>query len=49
MKLSKWAKKHDMHYRTAWRLFTEGKVPNAYRLPSGQILVEEEKQSKPKK
>lgn len=42
MKLSKWAKKHDMHYRTAWRLFTEGKIQNAYRLPSGQILVEDE-------
>ncbi len=46
MKLSKWAKKHDMHYRTAWRLFTEGKVPNAYKLPSGTILVEDEKKIK---
>ena len=49
MKLSKWAKKHDMHYRTAWRLFTEGKVPNAYKLPSGQICVEDEIKKKPKK
>lgn len=42
MKLSKWAKKHDISYRTAWNTFKAGKIPNAYVLPSGAIMVKDE-------
>lgn len=41
MKLSTWAKKNGLHYRSAWRLFKEGQLPNAWQLPSGTILVDE--------
>ncbi|MEM4217530.1 MAG: recombinase family protein [Nitrososphaerota archaeon] len=41
MKLSQWAKKVGITYRRAWQLFKEGKIPNAYRLPTGTIVVEE--------
>jgi len=43
MKLSKWAKKQGVCYRTAWNLFKEGKIPNSYKLESGTIIVNEEK------
>lgn len=41
MKLSDWAKKVGISYRRAWQLFKDGKLPNAYKLPSGTIIVEE--------
>jgi len=41
MKLSQWAKKVGISYRRAWQLFKEDKIPNAYRLPTGTIIVEE--------
>lgn len=41
MKLSAWAKKQGIHYRTALRLFQAGKLPGGYRLETGTILVEE--------
>lgn len=41
MKLSQWAKKVGISYRRAWQLFKEGKIPNAYRLPTGTIIIEE--------
>lgn len=41
MKLSDWAKKQGIHYRTAWNYFKAGKIPNSYKLPSGTIIVEE--------
>ncbi|MEM4134636.1 MAG: IS607 family transposase [Candidatus Micrarchaeia archaeon] len=41
MKLSQWAKKVGISYRRAWQLFKEGKLPNAYRLSTGTIIVEE--------
>ncbi|MEM5801021.1 MAG: hypothetical protein QXD54_05630 [Candidatus Aenigmatarchaeota archaeon] len=44
MKLSQWAKKVGISYRRAWQLFKEGKIPNAYRLPTGTIIVEETEQ-----
>jgi len=44
MKLSQWAKKVGKSYRRAWQLFKEGKIPNAYRLPTGTIIVEEQEQ-----
>lgn len=41
MKLSKWAQKQGICYRTAWNLFIEGKIPNSYKLESGTIIVGE--------
>lgn len=43
MKLSKWAKKQGINYRTAWNHFHKGLIPEAYRLPSGAIIVPDEK------
>jgi len=42
MKLSVWAKKQGIGYRTAWNMFKAGKLENAYRLPSGAIIIKEE-------
>jgi predicted site-specific integrase-resolvase len=39
MKLSHWAKKQGITYRTAWEYFRTGKLPAAYRLPGGAIIV----------
>lgn len=40
MKLSAWAKKQGVSYRTAWRWYKEGKLPvPAEKTPSGTILV----------
>jgi len=41
MKLSKWAQKQGICYRTAWNLFVSGKIPNSYKLESGTIIVGE--------
>lgn len=46
MKLSEWAKKNSVCYRTAWNLFKAGQVPGAYTLATGTILVEESKEAK---
>jgi predicted site-specific integrase-resolvase len=42
MKLSVWAKKQGIGYRAAWVMFNNGKLPNAYRLPTGTIIVSDE-------
>jgi len=42
MKLSHWAKKQGILYRTAWLMFNRGELPLAYKLPSGTIIVPEE-------
>lgn len=42
MKLSEYAKKNSIGYRTAWRYFHRGLIPNARRLPSGTIIIDEE-------
>ena len=39
MKLSQWAKKQGITYRTAWEYFRTGKLPAAYRLPGGAVIV----------
>jgi putative resolvase len=39
MKLSKWAKKQGICYRTAWNLFKANEIPHAYKLESGTIIV----------
>lgn len=41
MKLSNWAKKQGVSYKTAWRLWNRGQL-NAYQLPTGTIIVKEE-------
>jgi putative resolvase len=42
MKLTDYAKKLGITYRSAWNHFKSGKIPNAYRLESGAIIVPEE-------
>ena len=42
MKLSNWAKKQGICYRTAWNLFKNDKIDNAYQLKSGTIIVPNE-------
>lgn len=39
MKLSMYAKKLGVCYRTAWNWFNEGKIDGAYQLPSGTVIV----------
>jgi len=38
MKLSKYAQKLGVSYRTVWRLWKDGKL-DAYQLPTGTIIV----------
>jgi predicted site-specific integrase-resolvase len=40
MKLSVWAKKQGVSYKTAWRLWKSGKL-DAYQLPTGTVIVRE--------
>lgn len=42
MKLSQWAKKQGLNYRTAWNMVKKGKLAGAYTLPTGTIMVREE-------
>ncbi len=44
-KLSEWAKKNCLSYRSAWRLFKEGKIPKSRRIPSGGIVIDDEPSS----
>jgi predicted site-specific integrase-resolvase len=39
MKLSQYAKHLGLTYRTVWNYYKQGKIPNAYELPSGTIIV----------
>jgi predicted site-specific integrase-resolvase len=41
MKLSEYAKKIGLQYKTVWNMYQRGDIPNAYQLPSGTIIVEE--------
>ena len=42
MKLSVWAKKQGISYRTAWQYFKDGKLPvKATQLPSGTVIIED--------
>lgn len=43
MKLSDWAKKTGVSYKTAWNYFNQGTL-KGYKLPSGTIIIEGEKQ-----
>ncbi|MFA5154744.1 MAG: IS607 family transposase [Clostridia bacterium] len=42
MKLSVYAKKLGVTYKTAWNHFNNGLIKNAYKLPNGTIIVNEE-------
>ena len=42
MKLSEYAKKNGVHYRTALNWFNRGIIPNSRQLPTGTILVDEQ-------
>lgn len=42
MKLSVYAKKLGVTYRTAWNMYHRGDIPNAYALPSGTIIVHDD-------
>lgn len=43
MKLSQWARKNNVHYKTAYRLFHEGKLPvKATQWPTGTIMVSDD-------
>jgi putative resolvase len=46
MKLTDWAKKQGVCYKSAWNYFRENKIPGAYRLQSGAIIVPNEKEGK---
>ncbi|MGL4333442.1 MAG: IS607 family transposase [Lactococcus garvieae] len=41
MKLSGYAKKIGITYRTAWDMFHAGQIEGAYRLPTGTIIIPE--------
>lgn len=43
MKLTTWAKEKGITYRTAWEHYRTGKIPGAYKLLSGTIIVPDEK------
>lgn len=42
MRLSEYAKKMNITYRTAWSWYKSGKIKNAYQTESGTIMVEDE-------
>lgn len=46
MKLTDWAKKQGISYRSAWNMFQADLLPTAYKLPSGSIIVPDEVLSK---
>jgi predicted site-specific integrase-resolvase len=49
MKLSMYAKKLGVSYQTAWNHYKAGLIPNARKLPSGIIIVDEEASSVPER
>ncbi len=42
MKLSQWAKKLGISYKTAWRMYKRDEIPNTIKLPTGRVIVLEE-------
>lgn len=46
MKLSTYAKKLGITYRTAWNHYKAGKIPGAYSIQSGTIIVPDNNESK---
>ena len=43
MRLSEWAKNNGFSYRGAYDLYKRGQLPNSYTLPSGSIMVDNDK------
>lgn len=41
MKLSEYAKKNSVSYKTAWKWFKDGLIPNARQVQTGTIIVDE--------
>ena len=39
MKLSEYAKRHDIQYRAAWNRYKAGRIPGAYQDEMGAIIV----------
>jgi len=48
IKLSQWAKNNNYSYRGAFGAYQRGKIPGAFKLPSGSIVVEVDDGVKPK-
>lgn len=46
MKLSQYAKKLGITYRSAWSMFNSGMIPGAYQLPTGTVIVPNEPTNK---
>lgn len=46
MKLTDWAKIQGITYRSAWNMFRADLLPNAYKLPTGTIIIQENSQTK---
>lgn len=49
MKLSAYAKKLGVSYQTAWNHYKAGLIPNARKLPTGIIIVDDEMQGVPER
>lgn len=45
MKLSKYARQHEITYRAAWERFRKGKIEGAYKLDDGHIIVPSKQES----
>jgi len=45
MKLSEWARKKGVSYKTAWRWFKKEYI-KGYQMPTGTIIVEENEKKK---
>jgi putative resolvase len=46
MKLSTYAKKLGITYRTAWNMFNSNQIEGAYKLPTGTVIVPDSKENK---
>jgi putative resolvase len=47
MKLSSYAKKLGVSYQTAWNHYKAGLTPNAKQLPTGIIVIDDDRKSIP--
>ena len=45
MTLTQYSKKHGLCRKTAWNHFKRGLISGAYQLPSGKVVIPEEKSS----
>lgn len=46
MRLTEYARKLGVTYRTAWSWFKDGKIEGAYKTPSGSIIIIDENKAK---